>query len=100
MYILWRHITIDFMEGLTKFKGKDIIIVVEDRFIKDNYFIVFTHAFIAKGVAEVFLNHFYRFHGLLMIIDFDRDKVFTILFWKKLIRLLGVKFFISSIYHP
>jgi hypothetical protein len=63
-------------------------------------FITLKHPFTAQDVTQLFLDHFYKFHGLLTFIVIDRDKIFTSLFCKELFILLGVKLLISFSYHP
>jgi len=75
-----RDIIMGFVEELLKYKGKDTIMVIVDRFTKYIHFISLSHPFTAKMAAETFLSHFYKFHGLPIIIVTDRDNVFTSLF--------------------
>ncbi|GJX25981.1 retrotransposable element Tf2 [Tanacetum coccineum] len=51
-------------------------------------------------VAELFMNNVYKLHRLPRTIVSDRDKVFTSLFWKSLIKMLKVELQMSSTYHP
>lgn len=74
----WRHISIDFIEGLPKSEGMDTILVVMDRFTKYAHFIALTHPYTAAAVAYIFLNNIFKLHGLLETIVFDRDPIFTI----------------------
>jgi hypothetical protein len=48
--------------GVLKYKGKDIIMVIMDRFTKYSHFIALSHSFLVKMATEIFLNHFYKFH--------------------------------------
>lgn len=90
----------DFIEKLPKSQGYDTILVVIDRFTKFGHFIRLTHPFTAKSVAQVFLDHVYRLHGLPESIITDRDKVFTSVFWRELFKVVGVELNYSSSYHP
>ena len=67
----------NFIEGLSKSEGKDIILVVVDRFIKYRHFIALSHSFTTQDVAKVFIDHLYRFQGLPVN---GKDIVFTSLF--------------------
>lgn len=82
--------------GVLKYKGKDIIMVIMDRFTKYSHFIALSHSFLVKMATEIFLNHFYKFHWLSVTIVTDRDIMFTSLFWNDLFMLLGVELFMSS----
>lgn len=96
----WKDISIDFIEGLPKFKRKDVIIVLVDRFFKYRHLLSLTHPFSKVDVTKLFINIMYKLHVLQQFIVTDTDKVFTSLFWKVLFKILGVKLHMSSAYHP
>ena len=96
----WEAITMDFIEGLPRLEGRNAILVVVDRFTKYGHFIALTHPFTAQDIAQVFLDHFYKFHGLPAVIVTDRDRIFTSIFWKELFKKLGVRMLMSTTYHP
>lgn len=99
-HLAWTHISMDFVEGLTKSAGKDVILVVIDRFTKYGYFIALSHPYTAESVAKIFLDTIYKLHGPPISIVSDRDKVFTSSFWRELFRLIGTQLTLSSSYHP
>jgi len=90
----------DFIEGLPKSEGKEVIFVVVDRFSKYTYFMAIPHPYTASIVARVFLDNIYKLHGLPATIVSDRDVVFLSLFWKELFAKQGVKLCYSTAYHP
>jgi transposase InsO family protein len=96
----WEVLSLDFIEGLPRSKHCDCILVVIDSFTKYAHFIPLSHPFTAAGVAQLFLNHVYRLHGLPTAIVSDRDRIFTSAFWRELFRLADVKLQMSSSYHP
>lgn len=49
---LWKHISMDFIEGLPKLEGKDIIMVVIDRFSNYVHFIPLLHPFNAARLLR------------------------------------------------
>lgn len=65
-----------FIEGMPKSEGKDIVLVVIDRYSKYAHFISLSHPFTTSHVARIFLDNIYKLHGLLKSIITDRDKVF------------------------
>jgi hypothetical protein len=73
-------INMDFITGLPKSEGKELILVIVDRFTKYAHFIIMSHPFKAIDVAQLFLDHIYKLHGLPNSIVTDRDIVFTSIF--------------------
>jgi len=54
----------------------------------------------AKGLAAVYTDRVFRYHGVPQSIVSDRDPRFTILFWCELASRLGTKLHMSTAYHP
>jgi len=70
------NISMDFMEGFPKSKGKDVNLVVVDRFSKYAYFIVITHPYTVMIVVKAFMDNIYKLHELPAIIVNDKNAVF------------------------
>lgn len=96
----WSHISMDFVEGLPKSEGKNVIMVVVDRFSKYAHFIPLSHPYTASSVARLFLDHIVKLHGQPVSIVTDRDPIFTSSFWSELFKLMGTKLHLTSSYHP
>jgi Integrase zinc binding domain len=73
----WSSVGLDFIIGLPKSEGKEVILVVVDRFIKFAHLIPLTHPYSASDVAHQFFQHIYTLHGMPTSIILDRDPVFT-----------------------
>ena len=80
--------------------GKDVIFVVVDRLSKYAHFMVLSHPFTALDVAQIYLDHVFKLHGMPHSIVSDRDPVFLSQFWQALFSVQGVNLCLSSSYHP
>ncbi|KAK8951688.1 hypothetical protein KSP39_PZI004152 [Platanthera zijinensis] len=97
---VWQDISMDFIDGLPKSKGKSTIFVVVDRLSKNAHFMAMSHPYTAASVAQVFMDGVFRLHGLPASIISDRGAVFVSDFWQALFRALNVQLRLSSAYHP
>ena len=92
----WQNISMDFIEGLPKSDGYNVILVVVDRFTKYAHFIPLKHPYTAISVARVLFDTVVKLHGLPQSIVSNRDKVFTSSVWKELFKLMGVQLHLST----
>ncbi|PKI35139.1 hypothetical protein CRG98_044414 [Punica granatum] len=98
--LIFTDITMDFIEGLPKSLGKEIVFVVVDMCTKYAHFMALTHLYSAATVAQAFLDNVFKLHRMPETIVSDRDPVFLSKFWQDLFRLQGVEFLASIAYHP
>jgi hypothetical protein len=96
----WTHISMDFVEGLPKSQGKDVIMVVVDRFMKYAHFVPLSHPYTVETVAQAFLDSVVKLHGPPLCIISDRDRIFTSSLWKHIFKSMKVQLRFSSSYHP
>jgi hypothetical protein len=97
---IWVDISMDFIEGLPPSSGHTVVMVVVDRLSKYAHFVPMKHPYTAATVAQAFVSHIVRLHGIPASIVSDRDRVFISSFWRTLFRLQGTKLCMSSSYHP
>jgi hypothetical protein len=97
---VWTDIGLDFVEALPRVGGKFVILTVVDRFSKYCHFIPLAHPYTAESVAQVFFTEIMRLHGVPRSMVLDRDSVFTSIFWRELMRLIGAKLHMTSAFHP
>jgi transposase InsO family protein len=96
----WQHITMDFIEGLPKSQGKEVILVVVDRLTKTAHFIPLPHPYSANSVAQAFIDNVFKLHGPPISIVTDRDHIFTSNLWQQVFKSLNIKLNLSTAYHP
>lgn len=96
----WLDISMDFITGLPKSQGFEVIFVVVDRLTKFVHFMPLSHLFTAAKVALVYMKGVFKLHGLPRTIVSDRDATFTSAFWRELFKLQGIELAMSSAYHP
>ncbi|KAK1683966.1 hypothetical protein QYE76_044814 [Lolium multiflorum] len=93
-------ITMDFIDGLPKSEGFEVIMVVVDRLTKFAHFVPLKHPYTAAQVARVFWDNIIKLHGVPFTIVSDRDKVFTSAMWRGILDAAGTKLHYSTAYHP
>ena len=97
----WSVITMDFIGPLPATKnGYRHILNVVDKLSKMLRIIPLPDNYDAVLVANKFIEHVYRNHGIPDKIICDRDPIFMSHFWKNLFKTLNVKISPSTAYHP
>ncbi|WMV14994.1 hypothetical protein MTR67_008379, partial [Solanum verrucosum] len=96
----WYNISMDFINGLPKSKGKNTIMVIVDRLTKNSHFIALNHPYTTTTVAQAFLDQVFKLHGMSENIVSDRDPIFISRFWQELFSAHGAILSTSTAYHP
>jgi hypothetical protein len=92
----WECPTMDFIDGFLTSRQFNCLLVIVDKFTKYAHFIPLRHPYTASKVAELFVDHIYRLHGLPPSLVSDRDPVFTSVFWRSVFRATGTKLKMST----
>ena len=79
---VWTTISMDFIEGLPKSFGKDVILVVVDHLSKYVHFIGLAHLYTAASVVQAYLDNIYKLHDSPNDIVSDRDIFFLSNLWQ------------------
>ncbi|QRW25579.1 Retrotransposable element Tf2 protein [Rhizoctonia solani] len=93
-------ISYNFITGFPKSDGYDAILVVINSFSKFGHFIPTTKKVTAKGLADLFIAHVWKLHGLPVKTVSDCGTTFMGKFLRALYQRLGIKPAFSSAYHP
>jgi len=67
----------DFIEGLPKSEGCNVILIIVDRLTKYAHFLPVKHPYTAATIAQLFMDYVVKLHGLLALIVSDRDTIFV-----------------------
>jgi Integrase zinc binding domain len=98
----WEQVSMDFVCGLpTVAGGFDRVLTVVDRGItKRAHFIKCKSTHTAEHIAQLFLDHIYKHHGLPTSIICDQDPLFMSNFYKGLMSKMSVTLQPTAVYHP
>ena len=97
----WDSVSMDFITQLPQSsQGNTQICVFVDRFSKMVHLVALPTDATATVVADAYIQHVFKLHGVAMSIISDRGSVFTSNFWRAVHMGLGTKLSFSSTYHP
>jgi transposase InsO family protein len=74
--------------------------VVVDHISRYAHLCSLQHPFTASTVAQLFMDHIFKLHGMPYSIFSDQDPTFTGNFWQELFRLQGTQLHLNTSYHP
>ena len=96
----WSSVSLDLIGPLPKSDtGNDAIVVFVDRLTKMTHFAATTTTCTGLHVADLFVEHVFKLHGVPTELVSDRDPRFTGNFWQEFMAALEVKLKMSSAYH-
>lgn len=96
----WSVIGMDFIVKLPCSHSFDSIWVLVDHFTKGAHFIPCNESMTASDLASLFIQHFFRLHGLPDKIVSDWGPSFVSAFWLAVQKALHMKSAPSTAYHP
>src|SRR5436190_22684305 len=95
----WKDVSMDFVVGLPWSNGFNAVLTVTCRLTKMRHLIPCRDNTSAEQLAELYIRHIFRFHGLPNTVVSDRGPQFISYFWKALCKALGVQVALSTPYH-
>ncbi|QRW22889.1 Retrotransposable element Tf2 protein [Rhizoctonia solani] len=96
----WQHVSYNMIVDLPKDGTCDSILVIVDSFTKYGIFVKCSKKLKAPELAELFLEHVWKRHGMPEKTISDRGRVFNNKFLKALYKRLGIDPHFSLAYHP
>jgi hypothetical protein len=97
----FQQVAMDLITGLPRHNSKDAILTIVDHGCsRAAVFLPCTTQITGQGIAQLYLDHVYRWFGLPIKIISDRDPRFTSHFGRALASKLGIQQNLSSTFHP
>jgi hypothetical protein len=97
----FKQVAMDLITGLPKHKGKDAILTIVDHGCSQAaVFLPCATTITRLGIAQLYMDHVYKWFGLPMKVISDRDPRFTSHFGKSLAQQLKINQNLSSAFHP
>jgi transposase InsO family protein len=97
----WVSVTMDMVVKLPHTKrGYDSVLVFVDRLSKYVHFVPTTEQLSAKGFAKLFVQNVVANHGMPQEVISDRGSTWHNKFWKHVCRMVGLRHYMSTAYHP
>ena len=88
------------MVELLESSGHDAVMTVVDSVFKRVHFVLIHTMVTAEGTARLFLHHVWKLYSLPKHVVSDRGPQFVASFTKELYRLLDIRLFSSTAWHP
>ena len=97
----FQQVAMDLITGLPRHNGKDAILTIVDHGCsRAAIFLPCTTKITGLGIAQLYMDHVYRWFGLPTKIISDRDPRFTSHFGRALTEKLGIHQNLSTAFHP
>ena len=97
----FQRVAMDLITELLMHKGKDAILtIVDHRCFRAAIFLPCSMTISGPGIAQLYMDHVYRWFGLSTKIISNQDSHFTSHFGKALSQKLGIQQNLSTVFHP
>jgi hypothetical protein len=97
----FKQVAMDLITGLPKHKGKDVILTIVDHGCsRAAVFLPYTTTITGPGIAQLYMDHIYKWFGLPTKVISNHDPRFTSHFGKSLAQQLKINQNLSSAFHP
>jgi Chromo (CHRromatin Organisation MOdifier) domain/Integrase core domain len=96
----WSSLSMDYITDLPSSNGYDSVLVVVDRLTKMVHFVPSRATDTSRDLANHYVHHIFRLHGLPSDIVSDRGSTFTSRWWTEVLAQLKIKPNLSTAFHP
>ena len=97
----FQRMAMDLIMGLPSIQGKNAILTIVDQgCLHAAIFLACDTTIMGPGIAQLYLDHIYRWFGLPTKIISDQDPRFMSHFGKGLAKKLGIQQNLSTAFHP
>ena len=70
---IWTYISMDFIQGLPKYGGKTVILVLVDQVSKYHHFCALIPPYTTSSIAQIFMHKIFLLHGINSSIISDHN---------------------------
>ena len=95
----WQDVSMDFVTGLPWSNGCNAILIVICRLTKMRHLVPCRDSTTAEQLADLYVRHVFRLHGLPRTVVSDRGTQFVAKFWRTLCEILRIQIKLSTPYH-
>jgi len=96
----WDTLSVDFVVELLESSRYDAVMTVVDSVSKRVHFVPMHMTVTVEEAARLFLYHIWKLHSLPKCVVLDCGPQFVASFTKELYRLLGIRLFFFTAWHP
>ena len=96
----WQQLTLDLVSLPKSRAGYDTAVVFVDKFSKMTHIAPTVQECTGADVAQLYMEHVFKHHGLVESIVSDRDPRFTGAVWSSIHKLMGTTLKMSTAAHP
>ena len=96
---LWQEIRIDIIGPLPRSNGKDAIVVIVDQFTKMIWLKATITNDLSEKITKIYQDKIWKLHRVPWKVPSNRGPQFASRFMEELIKALGTKIMLSTVYH-
>ena len=101
----WDEVTMNFIiklpvsKDITTEQDYNSILIMMNWFTKYSHIIIFKKSYTSKQLKQIMFDRLIKYHEILKRFTSNKNKLFTLNYWKTLVSLLSTKLKLSTAYH-